>query len=304
MDLSVDFLGVRFANPTILASGILGVTKASLRFCAANGAGGVTIKSITREPREGHALPIMVSNGHGLLNAVGYSNPGWEAALEEYADLSAVGAPVIGSFVAETPADYAFLAENFAARLPFDMVEIPLSCPHTPGFGEMAGHTGAPITREIVSGIKAVLDKPLIVKLSANLQGIGEIAAAAAEAGADAINAVNTLGPGTCIDPVTGRKILGFGNGGVSGPPLKPVALRAVFDVRAAVDLPIVATGGVATGQDAIEMIMAGATMVGVGTAVATRGVGVFGKIAKEIEDHMTRHGIPDLDAIRGIAHD
>lgn len=303
MDLSVAFLGVRFANPTVLASGILGVTKASLRFCAANGAGGVTIKSITREPREGHALPIMVSNGHGLLNAVGYSNPGWRAAVDEFADLSDVGAPVIGSFVAETPEQYAFLAENFANRLNFDLLEIPLSCPHTPGFGEMAGHTGAPVTREIVAGIRAVTKKPLIVKLSANLQGIGEIARAAAEAGADAINAVNTLGPGTCLDPVSGRKILGFGNGGVSGPPLKPVALRAVYDVRAAVDLPIIATGGVATGVDAVEMMMAGATLVGVGTAVATRGVGVFARIAAEIEDHLRKIGVSDLAEIRGIAH-
>ena len=303
VDLSVDLLGMRLENPTVLASGILGVTKGSLKFCARHGAGAVVIKSITREPRKGHPPPIVCASGGGLLNAVGYSNPGYRHAMAEYEDLADVGVPVIGSFVAETAEEYVFLAEHFANHLEFDAVEIPLSCPHTPRYGELAGHSGTDITYEIVSALKASLRAPLIVKLSANLQDIGPVAKAAEDAGADAITAVNTLGPGTCFEAETGRRVLGFGFGGMSGPPLKPVALKAVFDTYQAVKIPIIGTGGVSTGQDAVEMIMAGATAVGVGTAVVPRGVDVFRKICEEMEDLLAARGCSSLAEIRGRTH-
>ena len=271
VDLSVDLLGMRLENPTVLASGILGVTKGSLKFCARHGAGAVVIKSITREPRKGHPPPIVCASGGGLLNAVGYSNPGYRHAMAEYEDLADVGVPVIGSFVAETAEEYAFLAEHFANHLEFDAVEIPLSCPHTPGYGELAGHSGTDITYEIVSALKASLRAPLIVKLSANLQDIGPVAKAAEDAGADAITAVNTLGPGTCFEAATGRRVLGFGFGGISGPPLKPVALQCIqrlFELLgdASGELRIVGGGGIRAPVDIDEYAGAGVHAVAVGT--------------------------------------
>jgi dihydroorotate dehydrogenase (NAD+) catalytic subunit len=304
IDLSVNFLGMAMKNPTVLASGILGVTKASIAYCVRNGAGAVTIKSISRESRKGHPLPIICADGESVFNAVGYSNPGWQEALNEYDDLSGVGAPVLGSVVAESAEEYAFLGENFVNRLNFDALEIPLSCPHTPGFGEMAGHSTPEATYEIATALKAVIKIPLIVKLSANVQNIGAVAKAAEDGGADAICAVNTMGPGVAFDVASGAKVLGFGRGGVSGSPLKPVAIKAVYDIYQFVKIPIIGTGGVATGRDAVDMIMAGATVVGLGTAVATRGIGVFAKIADEMKDIMEANGYSNLEDMRGLGHD
>src|SRR3989344_4222238 len=203
-------------NPTILASGILGVTTASLKFCADHDAGAVTMKSITKEVRKGHNQPIVHVYEGGMLNAVGYSNPGYESAIDEFKDLKKVGCPVIGSIVAKDAEEFAFLAENFVNKLEFDALEIPLSCPHTPGFGTMAGHSTPEATREITQAIKEKTNIPLIIKLSPNAQNIGMVAKAAEDAGADAICAVNTMGPGMLIDTKTGKKIMGFGMGGVS----------------------------------------------------------------------------------------
>ena len=289
-DISLDFLGLKLKNPTILASGFLGVTAASLRFVVDNGAGAVTIKSITKEPRKGHAQPIVHSFKGGLMNAVGYSNPGYENALEEFSDLSKVGAPVIGSIVAKDADEFAFLTREFVNKIKFNALEIPLSCPHTPGFGTMAGHSSPEATAEITKAIRKNTDLPLIIKLSPNVPNIGAVAKAAEDAGADAICAVNTAGPGMCIDVNTGKKMLGFGMGGISGDALKPLAIRTVYDIYEFVKIPIIGTGGVSTGEDAMQMIMAGATCVGIGTGIMTRGVDVFRKVSGELQEIMKKN--------------
>jgi dihydroorotate dehydrogenase (NAD+) catalytic subunit len=303
-DISLDFLGMKMKNPTILASGILGVTTASVKFCADNGAGAVTIKSITKEPRKGHNQPIVHVYEGGMLNAVGYSNPGYLDALDEFKDLKKVGAPVIGSIVAKDAEEFAFMTENFVKKLEFDALEIPLSCPHTPGFGTMAGHSSPEATYEITKAIKEKTKIPLIIKLSPNVNNIGAVAKAAQDAGADAICAVNTFGPGMLIDTKTGKKIMGFGMGGVSGEALKPVAIRTVYDIYDFVDIPIIGTGGVATGNDAIQMMMAGASAVGIGTAVYNRGADVFSKVSDEIKLFMEENGYTKIKQLKGIAHD
>ncbi len=303
-DLSLEFLGFKMRNPTILASGILGVTASSLRFVAENGAGAVTIKSISKDPRKGHEMPIVHSYGHGLLNAVGYSNPGYINALEEFSSLSNIGAPIIASVVAKDAEEFAFLAKNFADKLDFDALELPLSCPHTPGYGTMAGHSTPEATFEITKAVKKSTKLPIIIKLSPNAPNIASVAKAAQKAGADAICAVNTAGPGMAIDVNSGKKMLGFGMGGLSGEALKPLALRTVYDIYEAVDIPIIGTGGVSTGRDALQMIMAGATCVGIGTAVATRGVDVFTKVCNEISEIMEKNNYKKITDLIGMAHE
>lgn len=304
VDLSVDFLGHRLPNPTVLASGILGVTKASLALCAQNGAAAVTLKSVTRESRKGHPLPIACGFEGGLLNAVGYSGPGYVGGLDEFDGVEEIDGMVIGSIVAGDADEYAFLATEFVNKLSFDAFEIPLSCPHTPGFGELAGHSTPEATTEIVAKLKSVTDVPLIVKLSANVSNIAMVARAAQDAGADAICAVNTLGPGMLLDGKSSKPILGYGSGGISGPALAPVALLAVHEIYEQVDIPIVGTGGIATGRDAVAMLQAGATLLGIGTAVVTRGIGVFATVCRELEDALRSMGHENLADIRGKSHE
>ncbi len=302
--LDTEISGIKLKNPLVLASGILGVTAASLKFAADNGAGAVTIKSITKEPRKGHKQPIVHTYEGGMLNAVGYSNPGFKDALDEFKDLSKVGVPVFGSIVAKDAEEFGFLTENFANKTGFDALEIPLSCPHTPGYGTMAGHSSPEATFEITKAIKKKAKMPVIIKLSPNVPNIGAVAQSAEKAGADAICAVNTLGPGMLIDVDTGKKMLGFGMGGLSGPALKPVAIRTVYDIFDFVKIPIIGTGGVSTGKDALQMVMAGASAVGIGTAVVQRGADVFSKVNNEIKDIMDKNNYSSIKELVGVAHE
>jgi len=301
-DLSTTIGGIKLANPLVLASGILGTTRALLRRVALAGAGAVTIKSISLEPRDGHPNPTVITFEAGMMNAVGYSNPGLEVALKEFADLSDVPAPVIASVIGRTPDEFKAVAERMAA-LPFAAIELPLSCPHTPGYGTLAGQGSPEATEAITRAVRGVTEKPIFVKVSPNIQALGEACRAAESAGADAITAVNTLGPGMAINIEARRPVLAFGMGGVSGPALRPVALRCVYDIYRAVKIPIIGTGGVSTGRHAIEMLMAGATAVGLGTAVYIDGPEAFGRIASEIEDWMSRHDVSCVRDLIGVVH-
>ena len=300
--LAVSLCGIPLANPTVLASGILGTRAAILRRVAAAGAGAVTIKSITAEERQGHRNPTILTFEAGMINAVGYSNPGVAEALREFADLSKVGAPVIGSVVGQDAAEFAMLAEQMAV-LPFAALELPLSCPHTPGYGTLAGHSTPKATAEITRAVRKVTRKPVFVKLSPNVPGIGELAKAAEAAGADAITAVNSMGPGMLINAEARTPVLEFKFGGVTGAALRPVALRCVYDIYEAVKIPIVGTGGISTGRHAVEMLMAGATAVGIGSAVYGRGIGVFGDVAREMGEWMAQNGVKSVKEIVGAAH-
>ena len=301
--MSVDLCGIRMRNPLILASGILGVTRASLKNVAENGAGAVTIKSVSKEPRPGHESPIVITNGDVVMNAVGYSNPGLKEAKLEFAGLEEVGVPVIASIIGTEAADFRYMAKNL---LPggFAAVEAPLSCPHTPGYGIMGGQGTPEATYEITKTIRKCTKLPVIVKLSADVNAIGEVARAAEKAGADAINVTNTLGPGMMIDVRSGKPILGFRVGGLSGPAIKPIAVRSVYDVYESVRIPVIGTGGVTTGEDAVEMIMAGASAVGMGSAVHYRGIDVFRRVSEEVSKFMLEEGYPKINEMVGTAHD
>jgi dihydroorotate dehydrogenase (NAD+) catalytic subunit len=302
VNLETDLCGIRLKNPTVLASGILGVSRSLLSEVIRNGAGAVTIKSISLDAREGHRNPSIIAFEAGLMNAVGYSNPGVAGAKKEFADLKTLGAPVFASVIGKETGDFARILEEIRG-MEFSAVEIPLSCPHTPGFGTMACQDTPEKTYEIVREAVKRTKLPVFVKLSPITRNIGEVAKAAEKAGASAITAVNTMGPGMAINIEAKKPVLGFGMGGVSGPALRPVAVRCVYDVYGSVKIPIIGTGGITTGRDAIEMMMAGAKAVGIGSAVHYRGIDVFAKVCAEMREWAGRNGFESLEEIVGAAH-
>ncbi|MCQ4575066.1 MAG: dihydroorotate dehydrogenase [Candidatus Brocadiales bacterium] len=303
VDISTEISGIALRNPTVLASGILGTSNALLQTVAGAGAGAVTTKSISLDPMPGHNNPVTVGFEAGLLNAVGYANPGLHAAAQEFSNPGAVGVPVIASVIGRGVGDIVKVVEGLWSQ-GFAAIEISLSCPHTPGFGAMAGQNTPSYVRQVVSAARRVTSIPLFVKLSADTADIAKVAKAAEEAGADGITATNTIGPGMIINIEARRPVLGFKKGGISGPALRPIAVRCVYDIYEAVRIPIIGTGGVSAGRHAIEMLMAGASAVGIGTAVCTGGVGVFSTVCGEMEDWMVKNGYSSVKELIGAAHE
>lgn len=301
-ELSVTLDGLKLEKPTILASGILGTSKKLLERAAKNGAGAVTTKTLTLEKREGHNSPIIVETSCGLINAVGYRNPGIEAGIKEFSGWDN-HIPLIVSITGKNKEEFSFLAEK-TNSLKCSAIEIALSCPHTPGFGTLAGQGKPEITYEITKEVKGKIKVPLIVKLSPTTPELVESAKAAERAGADIINMGNTAGPGMIIDIERKRPILHFKFGGMSGPAIKPLAIRCVYDVYKSVKLPIIGTGGISNGKDAIEMFMAGASAVGIGSAVYYQGLLVFKEINNEISQWLKSHNYKSIKEIIGVAHE
>ncbi len=304
--LETRFFGKKIKNPLFLASGILGMTKASLETACENGCGGVIAKSLTMEPRKGHEGPNIVETEAGMLNAMGYPNPGIGDGLLEFGGWKREEALVI-SIVGKDEREFGELAakvEEARKALGASALEAVISCPHTPGYGTMAGQGTPESVGRITRAIKGRTEMPLIIKLSPSVPGEGKAAAAAEEAGADAINMGNSLGPGMKIDLARRKPFLGFGVGGLSGPAIKPVIVRAVYDIYKSVRIPIIGTGGITTGEDAIEMMMAGASWVSAGTAAYYRGPAAFGEIAKEMGAWLEKSGYSDASELTGAAHE
>ena len=302
-DLSCQLAGVTLPGPLVLASGIWGTSASLLERAARSGAGAVTAKTCTPTPRRGHRNPSAVDFGHGLINAMGLPNPGVEEEVELLREavrrLSGYGVPLIASISADTVEEFGRAATAVSEAGPA-LIEINISCPNVESSGELfasSAEAAAAVTREV----KASTAIPCLVKLSPNVADIAAIAAAAAGAGADGITAVNTM-PGMLIDAESGAPVLANVTGGISGPALKPIALRCVFDIARAVSVPIIGTGGVLTGTDAVEMISAGAWCVGVGTAIASRGDRALTLILDELCEWMHARGIRTLAEIRGRA--
>jgi dihydroorotate dehydrogenase (NAD+) catalytic subunit len=305
MGIESVMFGKKLKNPMILASGILGMTRASLEAACDNGCGAVTAKSLTPEPRKGHEGPNIVETGCGMLNAMGYPNPGIDSGLREFGGWKRSEALII-SIVGKDVKEFSGLAEKVeAARktLGATAIEAVISCPHTPGYGTMAGQGTPESVSAITSAIKEKTKLPLIIKLSPSVPGEGKSAKAAEDAGADAINMGNSLGPGMVIDVHRRRPFLGFGVGGMTGPAVKPIVVRCVYDIYKSVEIPIIGTGGINSGKDAIEMVMAGATWVSAGTTVYYRGPEAFGQICREMEAWMKSNGVSKLREITGAAH-
>ncbi len=301
-DISVNLKTLKLKNPTILAAGILGQDIKILKRVVKGGAGAVTIKSLTKEPRQGHPSPILVEAAEGnFLNAVGYTNKGIEAGTEEFKKWDE-NIPLVGSIVAVDANEFVRLAEKIQ-EAPIKALELALSCPHTPGYGVMGGQGTTQAVTAITKSVRKATKLPLLVKLSATMEKMIDLAKAAEAAGADAINMGNTLGPGMKIDIERTSPVLGFKIGGMSGPAIKPFTIRSVYDLYIALKIPIIATGGIITGEDAIEAFMAGATAVGIGTGIYYRGINIFKKINQEIEEWMKTHNYKNIRQLRGLVH-
>jgi dihydroorotate dehydrogenase (NAD+) catalytic subunit len=305
-DLGVTLCGVRLPTPLILASGILGTEAELMARVARAGAGAVTAKSCSPQPRAGHPNPTVLAWEHGLINAVGLANPGVEVQVEELAHaralLKPLGTALIGSVFAETVEGFAYVAARLAT-VPPDLIELNISCPNVHDeFGTPFAADPAAAAQVTAAVKQAVGERaPVLVKLSPNVSDIAAVARAVEAAGADGISAINTL-TGMIIDVDARRPVLANRTGGLSGPAIRPLAVRCVYEIAQAVRLPIVGIGGVQTGRDAVEMIMAGATAVGVGSAVV-EGVEVFGRICREMAALMVELGYERVGEMRGAAH-
>lgn len=306
---ATTFLNYTFPTPLVLASGIWGTTVSLLERAAQAGCGAVTAKSCGPTPRAGHVNPSCLDWGQGLINAIGLANPGAEAEVELLAkaktELAPLGVPLIASIFAGTVAEFGEVAAIVAQAQP-DLLEVNISCPNVGSeFGEpFAGNpeSAAAVTRAVKAAVRAS-DIPIIVKLAPNVPSVARIARAVVEAGADGLCAINTM-PGMIIDAESGQSILANHSGGVSGRALKPVALKCVYDLyRTCPHVPIIGTGGVTTGLDAIEMLMAGATAVGIGSAIYYRGADAIQEILAEIASWLTAHDIENVMQLRGQAH-
>lgn len=306
VDVSVELFGKKMKNPLILASGVLGVTRKGLEEAARSGAGAVTAKSLSLEPRTGHETPILIETECGMLNAVGYSNPGIEEGMKEFSEWDR-GEPLVISITGKDETEFGKLAgkvEEAKKELNCSAVELALSCPHTPGYGLMAGQADPESCARVTSAVRKKTELPVIVKLSPSVPGEVQAAKAAEKAGAAAINMGNTLGPGMRIDINRKRPVLSFKRGGLSGPAIRPIAIRCVYDIYEAVEIPIIGTGGVNDGPDAIEMVMAGASAVGVGTAIYFRGAEAFTRIESEMRGWMKERAVRKVSEIVGVAHE
>jgi dihydroorotate dehydrogenase (NAD+) catalytic subunit len=299
--LSISFAGLALANPTILASGILGYSAESLSRVAKGGAGAVVTKSVGIEPRVGYSNPTVVQAEAGLINAMGLPNPGIDVYAEEIKfSKTVLHVPVIVSVFGYSAEEYASVAKK-AVNAGADAVELNVSCPHVRQTGAEIGQSPKFLS-EVVQQVKAAINKPLIVKLSPNVSDIAVLARAAVEAGADALTAVNTL-KAMAIDSETMLPVLSNVKGGLSGPAVKPVALRCVYDIHEALnDVPIIGCGGVSDWRDAVEFFLAGASAVQIGTAVAVD-IEVFQTINKGVEAYLRRKHFGSVKEIVGLAH-
>ncbi|MFH0875786.1 MAG: dihydroorotate dehydrogenase [archaeon] len=301
--LDIVLCNIKLKNPTILASGFLGVSASSLINVAKNTAGAVTFKSLGPEERKGHPCPVISTFNGGIINAVGLSNPGYELGAEEIKEFNKTHpVPVIASIFAFKKELFGLVAQKISLANP-DFIEINISCPNVESEAGIPFACDAASAAEVTKIVKEKTKIPIIVKLSPSANNIGKIAAECERAGADAINMGNTLGPGMVINIEAAKPILSNKVGGVSGPAIKPIAVKNVWDVYNSVKIPIIGTGGVTTGRDAVEMIMAGASAVGVGSAVYYRGIDVFSKINSEILEFMKANNYKTIKEMVGLAH-
>lgn len=291
---------IALEKPGMVASGIMDETGPSMVRMMECGAGAVVTKSVGLEPNAGHANPCFTEVEGGYVNAMGLPNPGIELFREEMETAVPKG-PVIGSIYGAGPDDFRTLAakmEDYGATA----VELNLSCPHAKGYGMEVG-TDPVMVKDIVSAVKSAVSIPVWAKLTPNTHILPSIGMAVQEAGGDAVVAINTL-KAMVIVPEFGKPLLSNRFGGLSGSAVKPVGVRAVYDLTAVLDIPVVGVGGISCWRDAVEYIMAGASAFQVGSAVGTVGPEVFSEINKGMSDFMEQYGYRSVASMRGVAHE
>jgi dihydroorotate dehydrogenase (NAD+) catalytic subunit len=307
MDLSVQLApdkrpGLALANPVMTASGTFGYGTEYGHPFDIQRLGAIVCKGTTLEPREGNPQPRLVETASGLLNSIGWQNIGIDALIKEKAPIWADWkVPVIVNIAGETVSEYAKMAEKLGGVAGISGIEVNISCPNVRAGGAEFG-TSPRSAAEVTAAVRAATSLPILLKLTPNTSDIVSIATAVAEAGADAISLINTL-KGIAIDIKSRRPLLGNLTGGLSGPAIKPVALYMVYEVAGAVSIPVVGCGGIATANDALEFIMAGASAVQVGTASFANPRAPL-DVLEGIEHFMATEGIENLAQLIGTARE
>lgn len=297
MNTSVNIAGVTWKNPVTVASGTFGSGAEYSELFDLNQLGAVTTKGVANLPWPGNPTPRIAETYGGMINAVGLQNPGIELfAKRDIPFLKQYDTRIIVNVCGKSIADYVEVVEHLGDE-PVDMLEINVSCPNVKEGGIAFGQNPKALF-EITKAVKAVAKQPIIMKLSPNVTDITEMAIAAETAGADALSLINTI-TGMKIDIHKRTFAVANKTGGLSGPAIRPVAIRMVYQVAHAVQVPIIGMGGITTGEDAIEFIMAGATAVSVGTATFHDPLASL-KVVQGIEDYMKRYGIKDINELRG----
>lgn len=299
--LETQIAGIKLANPTMLAAGILGMSSTFFKRVADAGAGAIVTKSIGLKARKGYANPTLVEVPCGMLNAMGLPNPGIKNFAEEITEAKEIGIPIIVSIFGFSADEFALVAKE-AAKSGADALELNISCPHVEKAGAEIGQNPQ-LVAEVVKKMKKAVKIPVIVKLTPNVNDICEVAVAAADAGADAITAVNTF-RAMAINVETMKPILANKIGGLSGTAIKPIALRCVFEIYREVKVPVIGCGGITNWQDAVEFLLAGASAIQIGTAISLKDVEVFKAVAKGIDQYLRRKSFDSVKEIVGLAHE
>ncbi|UJF15741.1 dihydroorotate dehydrogenase [Jeotgalibaca sp. MA1X17-3] len=294
--LKVNLPGIELRNPIMPASGCFGFGEEYAQFYDFSKLGAIMAKSATLNERIGNALPRVAETPNGMLNAIGLKNPGLDVILsEKYPFLAQFDVPIIANVAGSTEEEYVAVCQRIADAPNVKAIELNISCPNVKEGGVAFG-TDPDVAAHLTRICKAVTNLPIYVKLSPNVTDIVAIAKAVEAAGADAISMINTF-TGMSIDVKTRKPVLGNITGGLSGPGIKPIALRMVYQVSRAVDIPIIGIGGVSSVDDALEMIMAGATAVAVGTANFTDPY-ICPKIINGLEKRLDELGIESIQSL------
>ncbi len=296
--LKTNLAGLTFEPPLILASGIMGQTAGSLEKMIEMGMGGVVTKSVGSDSREGHPNPSIVDVETGILNAMGLPNPGIDEFCKELGKFIP-NKPIIGSVYASNTDHFVGLSKKMEDH-GVSAVELNLSCPHAEGYGASVG-SDVGLVRDIVENVVKNVDVPVFPKLPP-MSDMVTISQVVEDAGAHGIVAINTV-KSMAINYETGRPVLGNLYGGYSGPGIKPIGLRCVFDVYKSVDIPVIGCGGVTTGRDALEYFMAGSSALQLGSSIYYRGLDAAEKISSEMIELLDQEGYGSLDEIIGLAH-
>lgn len=296
-DMSVNICGVPFSNPVIAASGTFGFGREYQQLFDVSLLGGIAVKGLTRAPRQGNPAPRVAETPSGMLNSVGLQNPGVEAFIaDDLPWLRSQGGVIIANMAGACEADYVYMADRLS-HSDVDMLEMNISCPNVKE-GGLAFGARPELIYSIVRRTKPAAAKPLIVKLSPNVADIAECAKAAEEAGADAISLINTL-TGMALDVYTRRPVMANIVGGLSGPAIRPVALRMVWQAARAVKLPVIGMGGIMTGEDAAAFMLCGASAVMVGTATIHNPMACL-DIINQLEEYCDNTGVAAVSELVG----
>lgn len=298
VDLETELAGVKLRNPTILASGVLGSSCGLMKRVEEAGAGAITTKTITKSVREGYPNPVFVDLGFGYLNAMGLPNPGALKFMQELREAkAAIKTPIFASVGGGSEAEYRAVAE-IMLEAGCDGVELNLSCPHVRGYGMEIG-SNVRLASNIIKAVKSISTKPIFVKISI-FQAKAEIIGRYLSSGADGITAINTIrAMAINVDSMT--PILSNVFGGLSGPCIRPIALAAVYDIRREFpDIPLIGVGGVDGWRSALEFILAGATAIGVGSAIARRDLKIFDEIVEGLKQFLSETGFKSIKELIG----